>query len=332
MPKIVINEYDKTTAGSTPYENFTVVVPGPIVKILEGTFDANGVYEFSSQKEFKEIVGKIKAVSINVAASGHKGTGSNGEIEELEFKKEKLGADGKPVVDPETKEQEYEFDTEAFKEAFEKGNLYKKITNSKVTSAGYLKEVETQYIKVKTETEGVEGGNFVFLTELGNDARTCTQYGNQIAWELLGLGYKVLYKCFSVSSETKEYEVDKINTVEFWECLKDKSEYDFRYVLTGTIEGNELVNERISKLCKDRGDCTALVDIDASLYNGKTQQEAIQRIADNIGETPMDKNTAAFAPYVKYDMATDKDYDNSIFPASFHYLACAARASENYSE
>ena len=31
MPKIVISEYDNTRAGSTPYANFSVVVPG-IVK------------------------------------------------------------------------------------------------------------------------------------------------------------------------------------------------------------------------------------------------------------------------------------------------------------
>ena len=60
--------------------------------------------------------------------------------------------------------------------------------------------------------------------------------GNQIAYELLGLGYTVLYKKLD---DTTEYGTDKkkginaLETKEFWEPLKDKANYDFRYVITG---------------------------------------------------------------------------------------------------
>ena len=44
------------------------------------------------------------------------------------------------------------------------------------------------------------------------------------------------------------------------------------------------------------------------------------------------KYAAIFAPSVDYSMPVDKVYKNTTFPASFHYLACAARARENYNE
>ena len=48
MPKIVINEYDNTTAGVGNYQNFSVLVPGFVGKsVEEGVFDANGVFECS---------------------------------------------------------------------------------------------------------------------------------------------------------------------------------------------------------------------------------------------------------------------------------------------
>ena len=66
MPKIVINEYDKTKAGTSAYANFSVVVPGflgtPEVGVsteeVEARFDENGVYECSSQSDFVTYIGK----------------------------------------------------------------------------------------------------------------------------------------------------------------------------------------------------------------------------------------------------------------------------------
>ena len=60
MPKIVINEYDNTTAGIGNYQNFSVLVPGFVGKsvVEEGVFDANGVFECSDAKEFEDKIGK----------------------------------------------------------------------------------------------------------------------------------------------------------------------------------------------------------------------------------------------------------------------------------
>ena len=59
MPKIVINEYDNTTAGVGNYQNFSVLVPGFVGKSVEkGVFDANGVFECSDAEEFENKIGK----------------------------------------------------------------------------------------------------------------------------------------------------------------------------------------------------------------------------------------------------------------------------------
>lgn len=58
MPKIVINEYDNTTAGVGNYQNFSVLVPGFVGKEVEEGVFANGVFECSDAKEFEDKIGK----------------------------------------------------------------------------------------------------------------------------------------------------------------------------------------------------------------------------------------------------------------------------------
>ena len=66
MPKIVINEYDKTKAIANEYANFAVVIPGPVDAKSDLTvFDDNGIYECSSQTDFVEKIGLLA----NVAAT-----------------------------------------------------------------------------------------------------------------------------------------------------------------------------------------------------------------------------------------------------------------------
>jgi hypothetical protein len=253
----------------------------------------------------------------------------------------------------------------------------------------------------------------------GDDGEVITEeimhYGNQIAYELLGLGYTVLYKNLSlvnitdmiesVSLETVnkylkekygaeatqyssvptttdnpstilQYQNDRkaaftyyycdttadgtLHTVKheysslgilgqdtWWECLKDKSTYDFRYLVTGLFDNNEAANLCISKIANHnpeatgetgRGDCIALLDIDRDCYSKvgrNTQKDAIPYIAREAAKFTSDggKYAAVFAPTVTYTMVEDPDFGgNRTFPGSFHYLACAAKAAENYSE
>jgi hypothetical protein len=92
----------------------------------------------------------------------------------------------------------------------------------------------------------------------------------------------------------------------------------------------------IDPLTRGRGDCIALLDIAVDKYQGKTQDKAIEGILEDVNNNTdiLSKYVALFVPTVTYSMVdTAKDtFSNKTFPASFHYLACAARSSENYNE
>lgn len=191
-----------------------------------------------------------------------------------------------------------------------------------------------------------------FVKHVGKAKAQDSQIGNQIAYELLGLGYKVIYKKIDLTAAENDgvaTAADVLAKSTFWEPLKDKATYDFRYVITGLITKNADANNQISKLCsyingKDylengRGDAIALIDIDTAAYsdtngNPKTQAEAIKGIiAETVKLTSADKFSALFAPAVTYEGTGDTDYDgNRTFPASFHYLACAIESQATYPE
>lgn len=166
------------------------------------------------------------------------------------------------------------------------------------------------------------------------------------------------------SSEPKYGENGIITTAEFWEPLKDKGLYDFRYILTGltseTTDCAEIENlirnvahyintaEEIDDANLDfatgRGDCIALCEVPEEFYtNLETETARIQGILDGAGTITTSKYTALFAPSITYtDAETRKfaegeqldpsKYTVVWYPAAFHYLACAAKARENFAE
>ena len=330
MPKIVIREFDKTTAVSAPYANFAVVVPG---FAKEGTtcFDENGVYECNNRDEFRENVGLIKPVKHKVA----------------DAKAPEWATDWEPT----------ELTEAEFTDLVAKGTLYV-VTPSTSVGIGELKDSEYEYTLAVSEntaeyifkpteevelTDGEETPDytkFVVLADIGYDEVVQNHYGNQIAWELLGLGYTVLYK------ELKS--TDYLEQESFWKPLKDKSTYDFRYIISGLLAGNSTIYtnmanvasftesakfDDVNPLSAGRGDCIALFDIDESNYKGKSQLDAIDSIIDASIRIPKTKYAAVFAPTVTYAVVDEeKSFGNRTFPASFHYLACAARSYENYNE
>lgn len=334
MPKIVVREIDKTTAAGAPYANFAVVVPG-FVANDKNTADAwgkvkdeNDVYECTNKEDFRKYVGLTSSVN-------HK------FVEAVA-----------PTINKEWAEPKNLTATE-FNTAVEKGNLYYVVAENTSTTVGELLDDNYKYAiaskadiskYVFTESTGESAKTiFVALDSIGQDERYVTHYGNQIAWELLGLGYTVLYK--------KLTSLDDLKNDTFWKPLKDKTMYDFRYLVSGLLNGNDQVYEKmldvaeftpedkafdnVDPLSDGRGDCIALFDIDQSVYLGKSQEAAINDILafakDNISTS---KYAAVFAPTVEYAVVDDADSfgGNKTFPASFHYLACAARSSENFNE
>lgn len=191
MPKITIKEYDKTKAGRREYANFAVVVPGFVAegtsketgkaygldKEGESVFDDNGVYECDSQADFINYIGCTSAGNIRVAARA------------ASFTSEPIKYTGSN-----------EF-TAAFKTAA--ANMY--VLSSNTTGVvGYCKDAKYVYTNVAELHKSVGGftwdadKQFVIYDatkdSLGADAVEGGQYGNQIAYELLGLGYTILFK------------------------------------------------------------------------------------------------------------------------------------------
>jgi hypothetical protein len=168
------------------------------------------------------------------------------------------------------------------------------------------------------------------------------------------MGYTVLYKRLTLTQDSNSATgIDEsihamCNNPGYWEALKDKATYDFRYIMHGLLgedpqqgSGNfDNANAQIIKIAhydnsdgdSGRGDCVALVDINNCVYEGKRVTEAVTAIKEAANAITASKYAAIFAPSVTYDMPVDSDYNNTTFPASFHYLACAKKANENYSE
>lgn len=276
MPYRNIYEKDYTSSGRTQYANFAVLVPGFVdpSKDTDDLFDINGVAEFTKQTDFVEKIGKRDS---NVGRAGHKPAvpAVAAEI---------LGKDTDNAIwqiDPDTEAKvllvgkvldEYKADDLVNVKA-EVPTAWLAIPTKKtegIDEVGELQDEEYEYTIVPWN-ERVAETKYVIVTDKGKDAEQevegniINHYGNQIAYELLGLGYTVLYKRLT--------DVTELEDENFYEGLEDKSVYDFRYVLTGLRSGIGLTenttlkaNNNISKLATKRNDILALVDIDEDAY------------------------------------------------------------------
>ncbi len=439
MPKIVINEYDLTKAGTGEYSNFSVVVPGFLAEdkytevdgeyqlsaVSKAVFDENGIYECSSQTDFVNNVGKCAATFVTRSvASGNEAEPPTVSAV-LKYSPNLAGDittkyEAATVDAPETfKYKNYSDFVKVYNAAargfrptstnmvpaiMEEGGssdfkTYYAVENERGI-AGELATVNSKFIEVVLSDLGnvilpsaIEAMDDQELDLQGYDAPTQTEYfiiansemgvngsyaedrishyGNQMAYELLGLGYTVLFKALIPYTEAEvaalcaksanlvSPEADEtgavylapsvsaagkqLSDINFWNCLKDKSTYDFRYLVTGLLTENDGANKCILEVADHseeillddasiddgRGDCIALIDLDSKCYAGKTQSEAIPYIAKEAAEWSS-AYAAVFAPYVTYLMSDDIEYNNNkTFPATFHYLACAANSSNN---
>lgn len=333
MPKVITREYDNTKSGAHEYSNFAVVVPGKVGNdYKEEKFDENGVYVCSSQKDFIDTVGVVNEVIPAKCATveGEFGTvseknwevfGPNGADELYvpeEITKESLQVAGKLICTVETTDEE----------SGESITKWYKLTPAKNYDS------QAKYARVIT---GNEGSN-----------ESAVLRGNQYAYDLLGLGYQVVY--VKVTNYT-DMEADG-----FFDMLKDRSNYDFRYITTGGYE-SDAAFKQICKLAtysnkKDadsiympesktgRGDCTALIDVieNNAIVNKKTRSEVVKAIIAQVnGLDYADKYSAIFAPHVHYNRAVNYygnvGYKSDVmYPASFNYLACASKVFETYNE
>lgn len=81
------------------------------------------------------------------------------------------------------------------------------------------------------ETIGLAAPERTLLEASGTTNGTTHHYGNRMAYELLNLGFSVIYKPIK-----SQKEVWDENT---WEIFKDKVSYDFRFISHGLLESDE---------------------------------------------------------------------------------------------
>lgn len=406
MPKIIINEIDRTTAGTPEYSNFAVAIPGFCKDDVDPTiFDDNGVYECNSLLDFENNIGICQATMTFLGAKSIKAAAAPTINIIFKFDADATVADGTECVETqeaingqETKATVKTFNdinkfTAALNAAMSEAVIYTAIQNSS-GEIGLLKSVDYIFQAVGGATSGVVTGLSVAnqvlsanigttfdttqvyykLGSIGNDEEfndaTVTHYGNQIAYELLSLGYPVLYKAIWLTKDLiklaapsielvdpedvittrgvaealeasgtiildgeddKDAEIGPLQDGNFWDCLKDKAAYDFRYIVSGLLDNADAVNKEVLKIAEARQDCVALIDIDRSVYVGKTQSEAIAPIA-KAANVFKSKYAALFAPSVTYNFGKGYEYINTTLPGYFHYLACASKADEKFAE
>lgn len=226
MPKILINEKDRTSPGSPDsYANFAVLIAGLAKTKLTleeaeaglsiqawedkrtAAKDSNGVYEFSSAEAFKNTIGLV--------------------------------APEVPLDEDEDEEK------------------VEKVINY--------------------------------------------HYGNQMAYELLNMGYTVIYKVV---------EADKLNllgTEIFWECFKDKSSYDFRFVTHGLLESTEFSDKKARTEYESKIErLDDVKDAIAALRNIEQEYPLVKDVKVAEGETDPNteitkaRNDAYVSIYAKY--------------------------------
>ena len=335
MPKIVINEIDKTKAGLGEYANFTVFVPGHAKdyptdgegnsRTIPG-MDENNVVELTSQEDFKEIIGIVPSTTQELDAVAPILSAFNPTEELKTYSK---------IVDANDFWTIY------------KGKLYTHQSWGTTTPIdGHLKLAADQegvsgsagIYKLAEEWEADKSYYLIAPENVGRDAQASNpQMGNQIAYELLGLGYTVLYRVIKAPNEAGDD--DMTDYTSFWQPYEDKATYDFRYVITGfcgeDTDGTyaAAADNCISKLASERGDCVALVDVPQSLYINKTLSGCKDDIIEFVNNLEnANKYSAIFMPTVTYKGSFAEYGGAKVFPAYFHYLVCASNAFVNYPE
>ena len=362
MPKVITREKDLTSAGSQQYRNFTVLVPGYVVsQNFDNVADENGVYEVSSLTDFSLNVGIIKEETTVLSEGSFatiKPTTAGSADELIQNVVDDLGEDVniftkltiETVADNNILHSLYYVKgAETTPDINKKGYIKVKIGGNvtylvatKISNISWTTDAGT-YVSLTDGSETYDG--IVALTSEGSNGLSEDSnyhYGNKMAAELLALGYTVLYK--------KMTDIAQLATDSFWKPLKDKSIYDFRYAVTGLIKEDLEASKKIFDLCKftlgddsdaiedtGRGDCYALIDIDESIYtNGINQYDAVAAIKNSdfykgYFTNEFGKYAVILTPSVEY-VSLANNYSNTQMPASFHYLACAAKAFRSYNE
>ena len=307
MPKSIIREIDNSTTGSILSSNFSVLVPGYInpeknTEELKNLAKATGIYYedskiyvLNSQAVFTKFVGKYGGNKEPVApepeilhpiATGIQQYQTQPTIDEVRdyyWNEETVDYKYYTGTSVATTDSDYG----------KNGYLLKTFTFDGGNETYKFKPVKAKDLVEELQETGESGTADVYFkiknSKVGATNTSVDHIGNQIAYELLGLGYTVYFKVLSTDSPA----LDQLLTDEFWEPLKQKSVYRIRYLTSGgcydsnvvkemqkiayvnnkkaTIEDADVYGKEIG-----RGDVIVLADIDESATD-KIQRQWCQR-------------------------------------------------------
>lgn len=244
MPQVITREIDETTAVADAYSNFSVVIPGLVANENAESWakvaDSEGVYECSSLSDFKKYIGKVADAE-----------GSDANPCALV---QTISNDSEAYADG-ISQTEYEQAIAGFEERLANQCFCTGKEAAGKTSAGEFCDGTYKYTGVIdtidafkelfeiTSNEGAEETTYklkstLYLIDKGKNAIE-SRPGNRLAYMLVELGYTILFKAVNEPVKgSAEYPsaseiVAKLSGSDFWECLKDRATYDFRYVVSG---------------------------------------------------------------------------------------------------
>lgn len=340
MPKILINEKDKTSPGTpASYANYSVLITGFSGKTPDANLaDSNGVYEFSSAQDFKDVIG-LKAPKISrqdKVTIYHYGNQMAYELLNMGYSiiykpinsvDEMLNADFWEVFKDKAS-YDFRFITHGLLESSSVAN-----EEAVITASNSLADVEAaikalQQINDKFEVEQETNSSLEEAVFKNSEYAKLISDGDNILAGLIDPATNNAYTTFASAEEgTAARKAELESTIE---SLASGA------ITEATINKvNNLIADLAKYVVKDnqevpgRGDCIALIELDENAYVASSSKpeiaiiEAINKMSNISSDPDKGKYCAMTVPSVYYKMSDSSEFDNNKkFPGSFHYLAC----------
>lgn len=342
MPKILINEKDKTSPGTpASYANYSVLITGFSTNAPADLADSNGVYEFSNAQDFKDVIGLVapKVAKQDKATVYHYGNQMAYELLNMGY-----SIIYKPINNVD------EMTDANFWEIFKDKASYdfRFITHGLLESSSLSDE--EAFITASNSLVDVEDAIKV-LQKIKDDFKVAQKTDSSLEEAAFkNTAYSNLIKenppAGLIDPKTGKAYTNFTNADTGTVTRKAELEATIANLTNGAVTDVTInkVNALIADLAKyvandesgeipGRGDCIALIELDENAYVSATTKpelaiiNAINKMSDISSDPDKGKYCALTVPSVFYKMTIDKDKPNEFenntkFPGAFHYLAC----------
>ena len=365
MPKILINEIDKTSAG-TPgeYSNNTVLICGFSTKTneeiiaemeadpkLEYTLpDENGVFEFYSQNDFKKTIGKVSPIldrDEETHVPAHYGNQMAYELLGQGYQIIYYSLGKVPETDAEIIEKlkmisATDANTTNIWEIFkDKASYDFRFITHGLLAAHDAHDVAAAYNEAQTAQDDLAKAKLAMEAAIANNdaLKTDPDYDATSA--------------AAVAAAKVEEDAEKAHEDALKKYNKLARNYNALSEGCFTSADFDEANKAIADLAKwiqpdpgqeydivpgsGRGDCVALVEINETAYVNDTAarpEDKILTAAEKAASKMTSEYCACTVPSVVYKMTADAEYGGNMkFPGAFHYLVCYKRMIDaNFAE